>query len=214
VEGTPSAVLLSKDGLISSPLAEGQEAIEHLVALILRTPASKIVGPQNGEKNGAYRGPTQIRRSSRLVEELLSTQANAPAPAFMLPDLDGRMATLKDFEGQPTLLLFWNPDCGYCAQMLGDLKSWFASPGEEAPQLLVISTGTVESNRALGLPNVVLDESFNVGRQFGARGTPSAILVDSGGKIASSVAAGAPEVMLLLRGKQVRDPALLPTGAQ
>jgi hypothetical protein len=44
---------------------------------------------------------------------------------------------------------------------------------------------------------VVLDQQFAVGRAFGASGPPSAVLVDSEGKIASEVAVGAPAVLEL-----------------
>jgi hypothetical protein len=47
---------------------------------------------------------------------------------------------------------------------------------------------------------VVLDQQFSVGRAFGASGTPSAVLVDKEGKIASGVAVGAPAVLELARG--------------
>jgi hypothetical protein len=42
-----------------------------------------------------------------------------------------------------------------------------------------------------------MDEGFSVGRKFGAGGTPSAILVDEKGMIASDVAVGAPAVLAL-----------------
>ena len=44
---------------------------------------------------------------------------------------------------------------------------------------------------------VVLDQSFQIGRRFGASGTPSAVLIDREGQIASSVAVGAPAVFEL-----------------
>jgi hypothetical protein len=44
---------------------------------------------------------------------------------------------------------------------------------------------------------VVLDQQFAVGRAFGARGTPSAVLVDAEGKLPSDVAVGAPAVLKL-----------------
>jgi hypothetical protein len=44
---------------------------------------------------------------------------------------------------------------------------------------------------------VVLDQEFAVGFAFGASGTPSAVLVDEGGKVASEVAVGAEAVLEL-----------------
>ena len=99
---------------------------------------------------------------------------------------------LEDFRGEETLVLFWNPGCGFCQQMLPDLMECEAAPPEVAPKLLVVSAGTDAANRAMDLTStVVLDQSFAVGRAFGASGTPSAVLVDAEGKVASEVAVGA-----------------------
>jgi thiol-disulfide isomerase/thioredoxin len=115
-----------------------------------------------------------------------------------LPDLEGHTVELADFRGQETLVLFWNPGCGFCQQMLPDLKEWEAGATEDAPNLVVVSAGTEEANREQGLSStVVLDQNFATGRAFGASGTPSAVLVDPGGKVASEVAVGAPAVMEL-----------------
>jgi hypothetical protein len=51
---------------------------------------------------------------------------------------------------------------------------------------------------------VVLDQQFAAGRAFGASGTPSAVLVDVEGKVASGVAVGAPGVLELARTRQTR----------
>jgi hypothetical protein len=69
--------------------------------------------------------------------------------------------------------------------MLDDLKAWEADPPEGAPRLLVVSTGLVEANEALGLRSpVLLDQDFSVATTFGAHGTPMAVLVDAEGRIA------------------------------
>jgi hypothetical protein len=80
--------------------------------------------------------------------------------------------------------------------MLPDLKAWEEDPPGGAPKLLVVSAGTEEANREQGLTStMVLDQQFTAGRLFGAIGTPSAVLVDAEGRIASEVAVGAPAVL-------------------
>jgi hypothetical protein len=60
----------------------------------------------------------------------------------------------------------------------------------------VVSAGSEESNEEMGLGStVVLDQQFSAGRAFGASGTPSAVLVDAEGNVASEVAVGAPGVL-------------------
>ena len=113
-----------------------------------------------------------------------------------LPDLEGNTVELADFRGEETMVLFWNTGCGFCQQMLPDLKEWEANSPEDAPKLLVVSAGTEKANREQGLSStVVLDQNFAVGQAFGASGTPSGVLVDAQGKVASDIAVGAPAVL-------------------
>ena len=67
-----------------------------------------------------------------------------------------------------------------------------------AAGLAVISTGDPDANRAMGLrAPILLDDDFAAGNAFGAAGTPSAVLVDERGRVASSVAVGADAVLAL-----------------
>jgi thioredoxin-related protein len=127
------------------------------------------------------------------------------APRLKLADLDGReldFGTLR----QRTVLLFWNPACGFCESMLKDLKAWERTRPRTAPALLVISTGSVDTNRQQGFrARVLLDATFGAGRVFGSSGTPSALLLDEHGKVGSDVIVGAEGVLALLQGTVVLD---------
>jgi len=102
-------------------------------------------------------------------------------------------------------LLFWNPDCGFCQQMLADIKAWERDPAEDGPQLLVVSTGQPDANRAQGFrARVVLDAGFQAGQLFGATGTPAAVLLDEECRVASGVGVGAAEVLALARAAVAR----------
>jgi peroxiredoxin len=121
-----------------------------------------------------------------------------PAPTLKLPNLKGKKVNLAAFRGQTPLVLFWNPGCGFCQQMLDDLKALETDPPEGAPRILVVSAGTVEANKELGLRSpVVLDQEFATGIAFGTNGTPTAVLVDEQSKIASEVAVGGQAVLAL-----------------
>jgi peroxiredoxin/uncharacterized membrane protein YphA (DoxX/SURF4 family) len=183
VTGTPSAVLVAADGTIASALAEGADAIASLVGHATGTPAS-VTGTH--DNCGA---PTMVAGSARLGDR---------APAVRLPDLDGATRDLANARAA-TAVLFWNPSCGFCQQMLDQVKAWEKDAPAGAPGLLIVSTGAVEANRALGLRStILLDQEFATARAFGATGTPSAVLVDAEGKIASLVGVGAPAVMSVL----------------
>ena len=82
--------------------------------------------------------------------------------------------------------------------MLPELKEWESEAPKDAPRLVAVSAGSEEANREMGLASpALLDRNFAVGRAFGASGTPSAVLVDEEGKVASDIAIGAPAVLEL-----------------
>jgi peroxiredoxin/uncharacterized membrane protein YphA (DoxX/SURF4 family) len=198
-EGTPSAVIVEPDGKIGSPLAAGPEGIRSLVARTAGEPAQLPMHPQQtqgepcpncGQVHGdnGHAAAQQAAAAGPAIGE--------PAPPLKLPNLKGKKVNLAAFRGKKTLVLFWNPGCGFCQQMLDDLKALEVDPPEGAPKLLVVSSGTAAENKAMGLRStVVLDQDSSVGSAFGANGTPMAVLVDEQGKIASELAAGAPAVL-------------------
>jgi Thiol-disulfide isomerase and thioredoxins len=180
VAGTPSAVMVRPDGRIGSRVAGGADAIRALVAQITHKSPPREP-PGNGHQP-----------AGRLGE---------PAPPLKLTELSGRRVELG--LGTETLVLFWNPACGFCQKMLPELKAWEANPPEDAPKLVVVSSGPAEDNRAMGLASPVLLEEtgWELSRAFGANGTPSAILVDKAGRIASEVAVGKEAVFVLAGGR-------------
>jgi thiol-disulfide isomerase/thioredoxin len=100
------------------------------------------------------------------------------------------------------LLLFWNPGCGYCAQLLPDVLAY--EQLESRPQIVVISRGPYTLNRELGFNSpVVIDESRSIGNAIGVAGTPSAVIVDAGGRLATDVARGTDKVSHLLASSAV-----------
>jgi thiol-disulfide isomerase/thioredoxin len=207
--GTPSAVIVRPDGTIGSPLAAGADTIRALVAQTVGLPtplqpstmalptATGGCGCGNGNGNG---------HSNPMTPTLQATKIGEPAPVLKLPDLSGKSIDLASFRGHETLVLFWNPNCGFCRKMLNDLKAWEANAPREVPKLLVVSTGTVDENQAMGLRSpVVLDQSFSMGQAFGANGTPSAVLVDAMGNIASGLAVGASAILALNQASTRKD---------
>lgn len=187
VYGTPSAVFIGADGLIQFPAASGAEPMERLFRKASGdTPLTELVAL----------APTPAERPHPV-------EVGDPAPDFTLQGISGQAVQLREKIGRRVLLLFWNPGCGYCAQMLDRLQRWEGSRDELSPELVLISTGAVQANRDLGLrSDILLDPGFSVGPLYGASGTPSAILVDEHGKIASHIAVGASAVFALAHAGQ------------
>jgi peroxiredoxin/uncharacterized membrane protein YphA (DoxX/SURF4 family) len=170
--GTPSAILVDKDGNIASQLRVGQPGVMALLRNEAAPPAPAAAPPVQAATIGQ------------------------PAPAVTLPDIDGNTFDLASRRGEKTLLVFWNPTCGFCNRMVDDLKAWEGGKPAGAPGIVLVSTGSVESNRSQGFSSTVLiDQAFQTGRAFGATGTPSAVLIDEDGQVASGVAVGAPKVL-------------------
>ncbi len=186
--GTPSAVLIDSQGTIRSPLAAGSKAVRTLV----RQGASLAVGQMLLGRRGAPVALDEQAAGGAMI--------GAALPSISLPDLTGKVVTPERWRGKPTVLLFWNPGCGFCQRMVDELRAWEADRPQHAPQLVLIATGSAEENRAMGLRStILLDDSFATGQSLGVRGTPSALLIDAQGNIASEVKVGAPNVMALLR---------------
>jgi peroxiredoxin len=185
--GTPGALLVAADGSIDSPLAMGQDAI---VALVNRT-----IGGQRLIA-AVPQAALPTRRQLRPGETV---------PRFELFDLNDGAVDLGGAKSDATLLIFWNPACGFCRAMLGELQRWDAIPPGNAARLVLISTGSAQDNTAMALRcPIILDGSFALGQLFGAAGTPSAVLLDAGGAVASKVAAGREEVMALVDSGKLR----------
>src|SRR5439155_7716211 len=142
-------------------------------------------------------GPEAIRALVRQATMPPPLKQGDPVPSLRLRDLNGGTTDLSVLGGRATLLLFWNPACGFCQSMLDDVKAWERDRAEETPELVVISAGSPKANRDQGFRSrVLLDPAFNAGTRFGAEGTPSAVVVEDG-RVASSVGVGAKAVLVL-----------------
>ncbi len=189
VDATPGAVMVSPEGAIGSPVVSGPDGVEALVAQAVGEPVSV---PTAGSPSAGQDGHDHEETDGPGVGEL--------APEFRLPDLEGKLVGLEDFRGEETLLLFCSPDCGYCQEMMPDLREWERTARAGDPRLLVVSEGTAEENAPMGVraPIVLEDDSYEVSEAYGVDGTPSAVLVDAEGRIASKMALGSGEVLDLL----------------
>jgi thiol-disulfide isomerase/thioredoxin len=166
--GTPGAVLIAENGRIASRVAAGAEQIGRLVESAVSPPPSYGLG------------------------------IGEPAPELELELIDGASSPLSAFRGRETLLLFWNPSCGFCRTMHERVLEWEGSAGASSPRLVVISSGDPDETQAEGFSSmVVLDRNYAVGEAFGAGGTPMGALLDAGGRMAAPLAAGEDAVFAL-----------------
>ncbi|MGH2867888.1 MAG: MauE/DoxX family redox-associated membrane protein [Solirubrobacteraceae bacterium] len=176
-------------GLADVLLQGGREIDESF--RVAATPSALIVAADGAVASPVHSGEDQIRAlvAGRAQDAPLRTLGGEP------------VALSAVLSGRATTIVFWNPECGFCARMLDDLRALDRADRDAAQQLLVISTGDLETNRAMGLSApILLDHGFAAGEQFGAQGTPSAVRVDASGRVDSPVAVGAEAVLALAAG--------------
>jgi len=193
--GTPTAVVVRQDGTIGSYPIGGADAIRQLVV-------------HKGWSETGFAAFLKASAQPRAPAAKPSLPVGSPAPAFTLPDLKGRTIDLAALHGQATVLLFWNVACGFCQRMMPQLLEWEKMKLSSTPRLVLVSSSSREANAQMGLRSTILiDERFATGNMYGASGTPSAVLIDANGKIASGVVVGAPGVLDLLGGDKSKPEA-------
>lgn len=120
-----------------------------------------------------------------------------PAPDFTLPDLDGKPVRLADFRGKTVVLEWFNPECPFVqrSHTVGSLVDTAARLTKDGVVWLAINSAApgkqghgAEKNREGGTKfgmshPILLDESGEVGRLYGAAHTPHMYVIDPQGKL-------------------------------
>lgn len=147
---------------------------------------------------GVRMGP----RSGAKPQEAGGLPVGTPAPDFELPDLAGVRRKLSELRGKDLLLIFFNPQCGFCTKMAADLAALPADGGGGGTVPVVVTTGDAEENRKFveryGIRCLVLlQEQMEVASKFHAQGTPMGYRIDGAGRIASELAVGGEPLLKL-----------------
>jgi hypothetical protein len=99
------------------------------------------------------------------------------------------------------MLLFTDPTCGPCNALLPDVGKWQRENVGKL-NIAVITSGSADDNKAKvsehGISNVLIQQNRAVSGDYKAVGTPSAVLIDRTGKIASPVSGGGEAIRQLL----------------
>jgi len=134
----------------------------------------------------------------------------APAPPFELPALTGEKCSLESLRapGREILLVFSSPFCEPCHALMPHLARW-ARERKESLNIVVISRGSVADNRAklkdFDPARILLQQIFEISEAYDCSATPTALLIDADGRIASELATGRAAIQKLLQ--PVRDGA-------
>jgi thiol-disulfide isomerase/thioredoxin len=147
------------------------------------------------------------RRPKRLLAKTPAVPVGLPldsvAPPFELAAYTGGTTSLEQLlaYGKPLLLIFTNPNCGPCVVLFAEVKEWQQSHSEQLT-IAMVSFGTIKENfvnvARNSLGQVLLQKEREVAESYGATVTPTAVVVSTGGRISSPLAAGADEIRKLL----------------
>ena len=147
------------------------------------------------------------RRQKHLTVETPPAPQGLPldsvAPPFELVAYAGGTTSLTQLlaSDKPLLLIFTNPTCGPCVTLFAEVKDWQQSHREQLT-IALISFGTIKENfvnvARNRLGQVLLQQEREVAEQYGAHVTPTAVVVNTNGRIASPLAAGADQIRELL----------------
>ena len=193
---TPMAYLVDEHGATLGRAAVGPTEILSM----LRDQGRTADVPSNGHSRvGAH----ESLASSRINRDGL--KAGTQAPEFTLPAVDGSDISLSSFRGKPVLLVFSDPNCKPCNELLPKLEEIHRKSKDL--QVLLIGRGDPEANRGkvkklgLTLP-VVLQRSWEISRAYGMFSTPIGYLVGEDGVLVEDVAVGGNRILALAAKRQ------------
>ncbi len=142
--------------------------------------------------------------AASAAQALQGLQVGEPAPNFELPDLSGKTVNLSHWRGRRVLLIFFNPQCGFCKNMAADLAALKTDGSEGRPIPVLITTGNAEENRrfmeqhGIRCP-VLVQHKDEVLSRYRANGTPMGYLLDEQGAIAAPLTVGAEDLLALAK---------------
>jgi peroxiredoxin len=107
--------------------------------------------------------------------------------------LEGEPADLANYEGEPTVVVFWASTCGACRNELTSLKKLYTDFHDKGFEVLGVSLDTSAERRqeflkeaALPWPSLVAegeDSGIPFAQRYKVRSIPSVVLIDRSGKV-------------------------------
>ena len=146
----------------------------------------------------------QATPAEQTVESPTGLPIGSPAPDFELPDYEGGRTSLAQLLalGKPVLLIFTNPKCAPCISLFKEISDWQTAHNDQLT-IAVLTFGTIKDNfvnvARNRLGQVLLQEKKEVASLYEANLTPTAVIIDTEGRILTNLAAGGDEIRTLLQ---------------
>jgi len=122
--------------------------------------------------------------------ELRPLRNPAPADAFMLRDVDGKLTSLADFEGKVVLLNFWATWCANCRKEMSAMERLYQSLRAEGFEIVAISVDQASTEKVKAFAEelkltfpVLHDRDSIVSNLYSNPGVPVSYLIDRQGRI-------------------------------
>jgi peroxiredoxin len=113
----------------------------------------------------------------------------APAPDFVLPQVDAQPVRLSDFRGQVVILEFWATWCVPCRYSTPSLQKIYEEYRDRGVTVLLVNAGETEEvarewikDWALTMP-VLLDRDGRAGWSYRVESVPKLFIIDQAGQI-------------------------------
>ena len=180
VQGTPAAVVIGADGRVAGPVAHAVDGVRNLHATMLQAMSG---GPADATPDAHVHAiePRPVLPGDEIPQMPVLTE-------------QGDEALLEDALGPEAVVLFWRTDCGFCQQILADVKSL-----QSSVPMRIVTESDLGTLRASGLSSpVVRDPEGRFQNWLNVPGTPSAARIRDG-KVDASLAVGGPAVLDLVR---------------
>lgn len=136
-------------------------------------------------------------------EEAPKLEIHQPAPAFALPDLDGKIWNFpQDFQSNVVVVRFWADWCPFCAPEMRDIEPIYQELRDQGLRVLAVNVRQDRDTAArfiarLGISySVLLDEDGALARQYGVTGLPTTYFIDRSGRLHTRILGGAPPQLL------------------
>lgn len=121
-------------------------------------------------------------------------QAGKVAPAFTLPDLDGKEHSLSDYKGKVVFLNFWATWCGPCEDEMPSMQTLYRAIGGDDFEILAVSIdedspAVVDAyGKKFGITFPILhDRKKKIKEIYKTTGVPETFIIDQNGVIAEKV---------------------------
>ena len=196
--GTPVAYFIDEQARVASAFASGADKVLALARRIASS-ASGTIEPKHERSRLKNERPLSESRIERN-----GLKPGTPAPDFRLPDLQGHMVSLRDYNGRRVLLVFSDPHCGPCDELSPDLARLHQEHRDNGLAVVLVGRGSVEENRkkaqqfGFEFP-VVLQDKWKLSKEYGIFATPVGFLIAENGVIAKDVAVGREAILALAR---------------